>query len=77
MSVTRNFVFHITQVSLYYIVMFKLNWLAMKGYSWQAIKYFVRFINVWYILSECLFMIGAETWEELAGKNMKLGHSVC
>ena len=63
-------------MSLYFIVMFKLNWLAMKGYSWQAIKYFVRFINVWYILSECLFKIDAETWEEFAGKVMNLGHFV-
>ena len=37
----------------------------MKGFSRQVIKYLVRCINVWYIICECLYVIGAETWEEL------------
>ena len=50
---------------------------ATKGFSRQVIKYLVRFINVWYIISECLFVIGVETWEEFVGKVMNIGHFVC
>ena len=46
----------------------------MKGFSRQVIKYLVRCINVWYIISECLYVIGAETWEEFTEKVMNLGH---
>ena len=36
--------------------------------------YLVRCINVWYITSECLFVIGAETaWEEFAENVMNPG----
>ena len=49
----------------------------MKIFSWQVIKYLVQFIKVLYIISECLFVIGAEIWEEFAEKRREMPLHKC